>query len=121
MTIDFNGQAVVITGGASGIGLALAQQFGREGARVLIADLAQDSLVVEAVWAGDIGTPGVIQEGADDMFFIVERKYRIRSMMSTHIRKMTNAMILSTGPPRFMKSRMDSSASTTQNMATLRA
>ena len=41
--------------------------YGGEG-----ADLAQDSLVVEAVWAGDIGTPGVIQEGADDMFFIVE-------------------------------------------------
>ena len=36
------------------------------------ADLAADSLVVEAVWSGDIGTPGVIQEGADDMFFIVE-------------------------------------------------
>ena len=44
MTIDFNGQAVVITGGASGIGLALARQFGREGARVLIADLAQDKV-----------------------------------------------------------------------------
>ena len=36
------------------------------------ADLAADSLVVEAVWSGDIGTPGVIQEGAEDMFFIVE-------------------------------------------------
>lgn len=36
------------------------------------AGLAEDSLVVEAVWSGDIGTPGVIQEGADDMFFIVE-------------------------------------------------
>lgn len=34
--------------------------------------LAEDSLVVEAVWSGDIGTPGVIQEGADEMFFIVE-------------------------------------------------
>ena len=36
------------------------------------AGMAEDSLVVEAVWSGDIGTPGVIQEGADDMFFIVE-------------------------------------------------
>ena len=36
------------------------------------AGLAEDSLVVEAVCSGDIGTPGVIQEGADDMFFIVE-------------------------------------------------
>ena len=36
------------------------------------ADLAADSLVVEAVWSGDIGTPSVIQEGANDMFFIVE-------------------------------------------------
>ena len=36
------------------------------------AELAQDSLVLEAVWSGEIGDPGVIQEGAEDMFFIVE-------------------------------------------------
>ena len=36
------------------------------------ADLAQDSLVLELVWTGDIDELSVIQEGADDMFFVVE-------------------------------------------------
>jgi peptidyl-prolyl cis-trans isomerase D len=35
-------------------------------------DLAQDSLVLELVWTGDIDELSVIQEGADDMFFVVE-------------------------------------------------
>jgi 3(or 17)beta-hydroxysteroid dehydrogenase len=35
----FEGQHVIVTGGASGIGAACAEQFLREGARVVIADL----------------------------------------------------------------------------------
>ena len=35
-------------------------------------DLAQDSLVLELVWTVDIDELSVIQEGADDMFFVVE-------------------------------------------------
>ena len=35
-------------------------------------DLAQDSLVLELIWTGDIDELSVIQEGADDMFFVVE-------------------------------------------------
>lgn len=36
---DFSGKAAVITGGASGIGLAFAERFGRAGCRILIADI----------------------------------------------------------------------------------
>ena len=34
----FENRAVIVTGAASGIGLATAQRFGSEGARVVIAD-----------------------------------------------------------------------------------
>ena len=35
----FEGKSVIVTGAASGIGLATATRFGREGARVVVADL----------------------------------------------------------------------------------
>lgn len=37
----FEGKTVIVTGAASGIGLATAKRFGQEGARVVIADLSQ--------------------------------------------------------------------------------
>ncbi|MBW1880121.1 MAG: SDR family oxidoreductase [Deltaproteobacteria bacterium] len=42
---DFHGKAVVITGGAGGIGRALAASFAREGARIALLDLASSPLV----------------------------------------------------------------------------
>ncbi len=36
------------------------------------SDLAQDSLVLELIWSGNVDELSVIQEGADDMFFVVE-------------------------------------------------
>ena len=41
---DFKGKTAFITGGASGIGLALAEAFGREGMNVMIADIEQGAL-----------------------------------------------------------------------------
>jgi meso-butanediol dehydrogenase/(S,S)-butanediol dehydrogenase/diacetyl reductase len=41
-------KAVIVTGGASGIGLATAGRFAREGARVVIADLHEDKAQVAA-------------------------------------------------------------------------
>ena len=36
------------------------------------AELAQDSLVLDTIWSSDIDDLSVIQEGANDMFFVVE-------------------------------------------------
>ena len=41
---DFRGKTAFITGGAAGIGLAMAQEFTRAGAKVVIADIRQDAL-----------------------------------------------------------------------------
>ena len=40
----FDGQIVIVTGAASGIGLGIAQAFHREGASVVLSDVQQDAL-----------------------------------------------------------------------------
>ncbi|MEQ8397971.1 SDR family oxidoreductase [Thalassobaculum sp.] len=45
---DFHGQAVLITGGASGIGWAAARAFAQRGARVAIADLTEEAATSRA-------------------------------------------------------------------------
>lgn len=42
--IDYSGKAVLVTGGASGIGFALAEAFQKRGARTIIADVAKENL-----------------------------------------------------------------------------
>lgn len=44
MIADLAGRTAVITGGASGLGLAMAHRFGREGAHVVVADVEQAAL-----------------------------------------------------------------------------
>ncbi|WZL73896.1 SDR family NAD(P)-dependent oxidoreductase [Clostridiaceae bacterium 35-E11] len=41
---DLKGKRVVVTGGASGIGLATANRFAKEGAKVVILDINEESL-----------------------------------------------------------------------------
>lgn len=55
----FQDKVVIITGGASGIGLAIAKRLGSEGARVVLADINQDSL--------NQAEPQVRQAGAPDV------------------------------------------------------
>lgn len=48
----FDGKVVLITGGASGIGLAAAHAFAREGASVVVADIEGAGEAAEAIRAG---------------------------------------------------------------------
>lgn len=52
---DFKGKVAVITGGASGIGLAIATRFGREGCRIVLADIEERALQVAVDMLRDHG------------------------------------------------------------------
>jgi NAD(P)-dependent dehydrogenase (short-subunit alcohol dehydrogenase family) len=50
---SLNGKVAVVTGAASGIGLALAKAFGAAGCRVVLADVDADALsAAESAWEG---------------------------------------------------------------------
>ncbi len=53
---DFKGKVAVITGAASGIGFALAQQACREGMNVVLADIDEGNLARACKALGDLGT-----------------------------------------------------------------
>ena len=56
---DFEGRVAFITGGASGAGLGQARVFGREGAKVAIADVRQDALDEAVVQLRDEGVDAI--------------------------------------------------------------
>src|SRR5436190_10074133 len=61
----FEGKAVIVTGAASGIGLATAQRFGFEGARVVIADLDPAKAERAAGQVKAAGAPDAWSAGCD--------------------------------------------------------
>lgn len=64
---SMSGKVAFITGGASGIGLAMARAFGREGMKVMIADIEETRLAraVEDLEASQVTAAGVLCDVAD--------------------------------------------------------
>ena len=60
MDYNFNGKAALVTGAASGIGLATARGFAREGAGVILADIN--------VEAGEAAAAAIVAEGGTAAF-----------------------------------------------------
>jgi meso-butanediol dehydrogenase/(S,S)-butanediol dehydrogenase/diacetyl reductase len=56
----FQDKAVIITGGASGIGLAIAKRLVSEGARIVLADISQANLDAAALDVQKAGAPEVL-------------------------------------------------------------
>src|SRR5437764_7356380 len=61
----FESKVVIVTGGASGIGLAAAQRFGSEGARVVIADRDPEQAAHAADEVKRAGAPDAWGAGCD--------------------------------------------------------
>jgi len=61
---NFNGKVAVVTGGASGIGRALAQRFAREGMKLVVADVEKGALdeAVGELKAGGANAIGVVTD-----------------------------------------------------------
>ena len=55
--MKLSGRHVVVTGGANGIGAAMARRFVTEGARVVVADLDEGPLMKVAAETGALGVP----------------------------------------------------------------
>jgi NAD(P)-dependent dehydrogenase (short-subunit alcohol dehydrogenase family) len=61
---EFQGKTAFVTGGASGMGLAMAEAFGREGMNVMLADIEEGALrrAVQALRDKQIRCEGVVTE-----------------------------------------------------------
>ena len=72
MTFAWTGKSAVVTGAASGIGLALSEELVARGAHVLMADIAEAALAREAARLGaaqrlcDVADPAAVERLAGD-------------------------------------------------------
>ncbi|MGP8296843.1 SDR family NAD(P)-dependent oxidoreductase [Streptomyces inhibens] len=79
MSLSLEGKVAVVTGGASGVGLGIAQEFVEHGARVVITDLQQAQLD-EAVAMIGANCSGIVA----DVTNLAEMEAMYREVMARH-------------------------------------
>ena len=64
---SFAGKVAVVTGGAAGVGLGMAQAFGEVGMRVVVADIDEPELTTAVRTLTELGVDalGVVTDVAD--------------------------------------------------------
>ena len=96
---DLKGKVAVITGGASGIGLAMAHAFGGRGMRLVIADIQQDALdrAVGELSAAGHEVAGVRADVTDFASVEALREAALAAFGKVHV-LVNNAGVSITGP-----------------------
>ena len=84
---EFSGRVAVVTGGASGIGLAMARRFAAEGMRLVLADIEGPALEVAVAEFTAAGTEvlGVVTDVADHESVVNLRDKTLGAFGSVHI------------------------------------
>jgi len=84
LELSLRGSVVVVVGGARGIGAAIAEEFGREGAQVAILDAAPDVQQMAAALADEVGVPTLgVHVDATDYTAIQSAAARIEAEIGT--------------------------------------
>lgn len=96
---DFQGRGAVITGGASGIGLATATEFARRGARLVLSDVDQPALeqAVNRLRGDGIDAHSVVCDvrNLDEVVHLAEESFRLLGQVDVVF---SNAGIVVAGP-----------------------